>query len=248
MTVEDLHDALTLLPGELVAEADKRRNRRPSVIVWRRWAAMAACLVLILSCGLFIRKLQMGAQKLTQETMKNQAAYDKAAPENAQQGPMAQGAPRTGGGMNEDRKAASNGSTMDQGSFPPEILNISWVETPADSTSAVNTSEMPGVNLISNRKALAEYLTGRVNENVDALRESTAGYDDGWFAVHDLLLIRLHCPAGTSVESIQKSDGKWEIYLGESPLSLRSVYHILIDTEKGTIESADHVTISYAEP
>ena len=48
MTVDTLHDALTLLPADLVAQTDERRCRKSRRVHWQRWAAMAACLVLIL--------------------------------------------------------------------------------------------------------------------------------------------------------------------------------------------------------
>lgn len=55
MTAEQLHDALTLLPADLVAQADKKRSRRPRGILWKRYAAMAACLAVILSLPDFLR-------------------------------------------------------------------------------------------------------------------------------------------------------------------------------------------------
>lgn len=43
MTSEKLHDALNLLPADLVAETDALRTqaKKPQVH-WKRWAAMAA--------------------------------------------------------------------------------------------------------------------------------------------------------------------------------------------------------------
>lgn len=52
MTSEKLHDALNLLPADLVAETDALRTqaKKPQVH-WQRWAAMAACLaVVLLAC------------------------------------------------------------------------------------------------------------------------------------------------------------------------------------------------------
>lgn len=52
MTSEKLHDALSLLPADLVAETDALRTqaKKPQVH-WQRWAAMAACLaVVLLAC------------------------------------------------------------------------------------------------------------------------------------------------------------------------------------------------------
>ena len=54
MTPEQLHDALGMLPADLIAETDQLR-RRPvrKVIRWKNLAAMAACFLLVLGCGLF---------------------------------------------------------------------------------------------------------------------------------------------------------------------------------------------------
>ena len=54
MTPEQLHDALGMLPADLIAETDKLRSRPvQKVIPWKNFAAMAACFLLIVGCGLF---------------------------------------------------------------------------------------------------------------------------------------------------------------------------------------------------
>ena len=54
MTPEQLHDALGMLPADLIAETDKLRSRPVrKVIPWKNLAAMAACFLLVLGCGLF---------------------------------------------------------------------------------------------------------------------------------------------------------------------------------------------------
>ena len=51
MTTQQLHDALTLLPADLVAETDRLRRPKTKPIPWKRFAAMAACFALVLGCG-----------------------------------------------------------------------------------------------------------------------------------------------------------------------------------------------------
>lgn len=67
MTIHDLHDALNLLPGDLITAADKLRTLpKTKAIPWRRWISLAACLVLVLSTALvFQQKILpgMGGQK-----------------------------------------------------------------------------------------------------------------------------------------------------------------------------------------
>lgn len=56
MNVEILHDALNLLPGDLITATDKLRSRpRKAKIHWTRWASMAACFAIVL-CGAWIFK------------------------------------------------------------------------------------------------------------------------------------------------------------------------------------------------
>lgn len=61
MTVETLHDAIGLLPADLILETDKKRSRPVKTLPWKRIAAMAACIALILFCGTLFRSgLAMG--------------------------------------------------------------------------------------------------------------------------------------------------------------------------------------------
>ena len=74
MTSEKLHDALNLLPADLVAETDALRTqaKKPQVH-WQRWAAMAACLAVVLLAGTMFSYFfgHMGSSKTA-------AAVDKA--------------------------------------------------------------------------------------------------------------------------------------------------------------------------
>lgn len=78
MTPEQIHDALTLLPSDLIAEVDKKRSGKPKVIVWKRYAAMAASFALVLCCGLFCMThfVGLGGSKETAAVME---AAEKAA-------------------------------------------------------------------------------------------------------------------------------------------------------------------------
>ena len=68
MTSEKLHDALNLLPADLVAETDALRTqaKKPQVH-WQRWAAMAACLAVVLLAGTMVSRLfgPKGSSKTT---------------------------------------------------------------------------------------------------------------------------------------------------------------------------------------
>ena len=87
MTAEQLHDALGILPFDLIAEADNlRRNPKKKPIPFRRWAALAACAVLVLGCGLFA--LRSGMLPLAGGG-KSAAVMDAAEPQAEPEAPAA---------------------------------------------------------------------------------------------------------------------------------------------------------------
>ena len=70
MTAEQLHDAIGLLPAELVAEADALRQSRPLRRGhWKRYAAMAACFILVLGCAMTLRLGMTGKMKRSEAVM-----------------------------------------------------------------------------------------------------------------------------------------------------------------------------------
>lgn len=105
MTAEKFHDALTLLPADLIAEADRKRRERPRVIPWKRYAAMAACFALVLCSSWFALLMFEGMGGSSKETAaeapaeaavmmgetRAAAAYEEeaAAPEAAEEAPAA---------------------------------------------------------------------------------------------------------------------------------------------------------------
>ena len=79
MTAEMLHDAIGLLPADLLLETDRRRSRPVKAIPWKRLTAMAASVVLVLFCGLIFRSgLLSGADKAAAPEMMQQAAAPEA--------------------------------------------------------------------------------------------------------------------------------------------------------------------------
>lgn len=253
MTVEDFHDALTLLPADLVAQSDKRRSRKPRLVLWHRWAAMAACLALVLSCGLLVQSWKPGKSSgpnlMAAPAVSAEAAPAEADPaltnDAAAQDEMSLGSGMSAAGITEKSRA----DAADAGTVPAGILDITCVETPMKGDSAVSISGEPKVTLISSREMLEDYLTGCGNQNGEALKECTEGFDEDWFAAHDLWMLRLTCSADAAVTDICQKDGRWEIHVEEkSPESPAGGSHILITAEKGLAEDADHITLFYTLP
>ena len=82
MTSEKLHDALSLLPADLVTETDALRTqaKKPQVH-WQRWAAMAACLAVVLLAGTMFSHFfgHMGSSKTSAAVDKAQMSIAEAA-------------------------------------------------------------------------------------------------------------------------------------------------------------------------
>ena len=83
MTSEKLHDALSLLPADLVAETDALRTqaKKPQVH-WQRWAAMAACLAVVLLAGTMSSKTTAAVDQF-QMFVAEAPDRENAAPESA---------------------------------------------------------------------------------------------------------------------------------------------------------------------
>lgn len=269
MTVEKLHDAIGLLPADLIAETDVKRTKKAKVIPRKRYMAMAACFVLILFGGLLFRSMLLpgfhGASKMNAYEAATQAA--QAAPAEGAAESFAQefGADSAGQAENSQVAADSQGNGAesrpgDTGSrdiFPaPEASNdfaVRYVKTPDNPYSAQCYLSGPGTTLVSSRAELDTYC--KENQNQYLLEDFTRAcetYDETWFEAHDLLLIALDAivPAGGSVtvtDIISGAEG-WEIHIGLPSEDAAGGYinwHILLETEKGLIPDAESVSLIF---
>jgi len=132
MNAEQLHDAITALPLDLVAEADKRRKTSRSSVPWQRFAAMAACFVLVLFSGVWcVRNLGMGgSQKAAQAPA---AAVDSASGVEAaaEMAPAAPAAPAA-------TQAAAEAAPME------ENADFAAPETPREKENHSQTADDEG--------------------------------------------------------------------------------------------------------
>lgn len=124
MTPEKLHEAIGMLPSDLVAEAEEQRNQLPKKKShWKQIAAMAACFAVVLACGLFLTQMGMGGSSKSAAPESALAAPEEpAAPapqyETQEEYSAAEEAP-------SDRAPAENGSvTMDAASAPDFALGL----------------------------------------------------------------------------------------------------------------------------
>lgn len=265
MTAEKLHDAIGLLPADLVAETDIKRTKKARIIPWKRYAAMAACFVLILFGGLLFRSMLLpsfnGASKM--------AAYE-AAPEsngNAAAGDMAED---TDAPTAQEGNAQITTGTRDSGqssqtsdAVSPDVSSsqeyaasfaVRYVNTPDNPYSSQCYISGPGTTLVSSREDLDDYCRENQNQYIlEAFVSSCEAYDEAWFQAHDLLLIALDAivPADGSVtvtDIIPGTEG-WQVHIHLSQEDAASEYttnwHILLETEKGLISSVEAVSLIF---
>ena len=227
MTAEQLHDALGLLPSDLIEEADAlRHNPRKKPIPFRRLTALAAAFVLVLGCGLFAMKAGLLSDQ------KTESVVDMAAPQ----------APREESFLTEDAPAAmeepaSRNELLEEecDCAQSEVLEPTYGGTPpVDVGSAQYCFADLGISdrayLIKAAAALEEL----------GLEQDIYGGD--WFADFDLLLIIL--PGVTSQEGLDLSVGQgmdpyhWQIRFGKSleeRADTAEALLILIPVQKGHI-------------
>lgn len=168
MNAEGFHDALTLLSPDLIAEADKCRQRTKAPARWKPLAAMAACFLLVLGAGWFWR-LAPG--------------HSSAAPERGVS--MAEAAPvenAASGSVREDAAADTAAPLWEAVTVP----------TPDLPRSAVNRSSQPVLTLLTREDDWTAYENSATQE-LDALAEAV---DISRLSEEDLLLIYL--PAQTA--------------------------------------------------
>ena len=174
MTVETLHDALNLLPGDLVTATDRLRTApKPQRIPWKRIISMAACLILVLSATLvFQQKILPGMGGKTEAMAEAPAAM---APEMKENGIVTE-APAEEAAHQEAPAADTAGTAAAQMAGEPETkeeLCIDHSHRFAEET----TEDRPAVGYCGNMMTTV-YLNGEAY--------SFAGSDS--VAVTDILI------------------------------------------------------------
>lgn len=241
MTAETLHDAISLLPSDLIAEADKKRYARPKIIPWKRYAAMAACFALVLSCGMFAMRVFAPKGGSTEKYAMEQEAPAAAAPmeeEAAEEAP----AVNKGASLTEDSARGTFG-------IPQQC-----VQTPLKPSTACFSGSTV-VHVICSRSELDSYLTDKdwIYDFTD-FRAGCEGYDDAWFEDHDLLLLTVHAAnpdclwAVTAIEDVRETDPMgwdWFVYFGDHANvdggGEDTAFHLLAELDKGMISPEDSI-------
>lgn len=212
MTGEQFHDALTLLPEDLIARADEVRSRKPKILHWRRYASLAACCALLVLCGVLYQN--QPAKTASNEMTKTFSAADSA-PEMAQ-------APASG----------------DLGAMDAEIAAPSCLEVP-NLPDKVEDATLSAVHLFDSREALEEGLSEMGESwDISGLEMACEGFDEHFFASQDLLLIFSQDVTGVcEVQNITWQANGCTVKIAVHPDNREDTtnYAALIPTRKGEI-------------
>lgn len=236
MTGEQFHDALTLLPEDLVAQADQFRQSPKKVIRWKQYAAIAACFAVLLCAAAFVNSRKNAPTEMA-----------AAAPHSAMKEETAEDAaefPRMEAAMGT---SAVSGSTAMADSAIPFIC----VETPVNVHSTASFDHGPSATGITSREELDAYLSKWDRLYLmEALRDACEIYDEDWFSSHDLLLIPADgVSAGQTciVTEVSCQDGQCDIVItltGEETDGITN-YHIAVPVDKGAVSDSRNITTIY---
>ena len=236
MTTAQLHDAIGLLPVDLIAETDELRCRKQPRLHWQRYAAMAAAAVLVICGGVLSWRLLPGT------TSKTAAAAPEAAQFAADSASMADEALPGAQAPMADGAGADNGS--------PNLATASTLSVQYAATPALTEAAQPTyVALITSQQDWQTYRQQQEGgfdlTQLDTVMDSR---DETYFEYQDLVLIRLDASAsdGPAVENTVWEEGSLEIYIGNTQTQedeAQTCWHITLDVEKGALTDADQIQL-----
>lgn len=212
MTGEQFHDALTLLPEDLIARADAVRSRKPKIIHWRRYASLAACCALLVLCG----------------ALYESRSAKSTSPEMVSAFRDADSAQRT-----DEAPASGNSGAVDTEISAPQCLEIPGLSNGAEDTT------FPMVSLFDSREALEGGLAEMGESwDISGLETACEGFDEHFFASQDLLLIFSQDVTGVcEVQDITWQTNGCTVKIAVHPDGREDTtnYAALIPTRKGEI-------------
>lgn len=235
MTTAQLHDAIGLLPVDLIAETDCLRCRKQQRLHWQRYAAMAAAAVLVICGGVISWRLLPGsktaaAPEAAQFAAASATVADEALP--GAQAPMA------------DAAGADNGS--------PNLATAASLAVHYAATPALTEAAQTQPTYVALMTSLEDWQTYRQQQEgsydltqLDTVMDSR---DETYFEYQDLVLIRLNAPTsdGPAVDNMVWEEGSLEIHLNNTATqedAVQSCWHIALDVEKGALADADQIQL-----
>lgn len=233
MTGEQFHDALTLLPADLIAQAGEYRCRKPKIIPWKQYMSIAACFAVLLCAASIYQNFRQ----------KNAISEMAAVPYSVMQDAEAAVAetPR----LEAAKRAPAAGSAVAE----ENDISFVCVETPMNVHTTASFVHGAPVTVAVSREELDGYLSKWERLYLlDPLRDTCAIYDGDWFVSHDLLLIPIDCVTGScTVTDMEISDGICQVTIdtGSGEGDNQTNYHILLPMEKNAITTPGNITVIY---
>jgi len=124
MNPEKIHDALTLLPNDLIAATDRLRTRnRSRRIHWVRWVSLAACVAILACSGLMLRSGLMKTARTESAATAPAESPAAAAPFPAE--PAADEAPAAEVPASENKTTAAQGTNTQNETEKNEDATVS---------------------------------------------------------------------------------------------------------------------------
>lgn len=272
MNAELLHDALNLLPGDLIAPVDALRAapRKPKN-AWLRYAALAACAALVLWCGMLAsRMFSAGSTMESAAQMEADLEYSHI----SGSGNMG-GAPAADGTANYEKAPTdcdcAAEAIEESAPLAPEKITIDPPATGGPSGPdkyyvggsagyAVTFGhkegvEYPQVTVIRSRQELDNHYDAyRDYYDMDSLEDGCTHWTESFFAEHDLLLILVMENDGYDCPQVgylnEQEDGSWELTfpgtweVGEG-IDAETPWHIYVEIKKGLIAENDTITLKF---
>ena len=209
MNPENIHDALNLLPDDLIAEADALRQKQRKTIPWKQLIPMAACFALVL--GALYVMLPSFATK--------DAAPEAAAPMEMLQDSLVQnsivGIPETAPAMGEPMEDC--GAPLAPDTEEKAVAEVSgMLLIPVTATSYCIGADEPdetNITVISSWKEWNAFLDAAPRLTEEGGFENS--YAESYFEKSQLIAVMTTAAGSTvryEVHSIRKNDaGIWEL-------------------------------------
>lgn len=249
MNTETIHDALTLLPEDLIAEADAlRRSPKPKIVAWKRVLPSAACLAVILLSAAILPHFT-GVNRLKENAA---IAADFAIPEAAPADAPAAAA--------QEMERAAQGSMEDAPAedAAPGLMNAVPAPLAVQYLPALLEDPSQQMTLCSTRADLDACLTLCADPVLD---EACAEYDEDYFADHQLLLLltAVYRPAGSYAGNVllpvqegtwyalETAEDEWTIQVQDMVPDVThqdlTRQHILLELPGHAIDADDAITL-----
>ena len=276
MNAEMLHDAIGLLPADLLAPVDTLRCApRKRRVPWLRYGSIAACLALVLWGSMtMLERMDLSTKQESQleavysvnGSGGNKAPADAAAPEAKDEGPAStecdcaptevvqEGAPKA---------PVGDDMVMEPTGYPsgPDKFYVGGSTGYSPAMGYKEDMEYPYTAVIRTRAELDNwYAEYRDFYDIDSFEAGYTHLDDAYFQHHDLLLVMLESEYGYVyhqpyyLNAMQK--GEWQLtftahYQQEDRVETPVQWLYFIELEKGLIGETDSIEVlpePYAVP